>query len=66
MGNRLGQFTQPSLTVRNIGSKQILVMAVERLAIEILVVTIAEGHGRARQCVIHAPIEARHFPLGGL
>ncbi|MBB4427313.1 hypothetical protein GGD66_005895 [Bradyrhizobium sp. CIR48] len=57
------QFLEPALAIGDVRRKEILVMIVERLSLKVLVGTVSEGDGCARNCVIDTPVEAGLLPL---
>src|SRR3954470_5604814 len=57
------QFLEPPLAVGDVGRKEILMMAVDRLPFEIFIGAVAEGDGCTRKCVINASSEANLLPL---
>ena len=53
MGDFGCQLLEAPLPVQHLGSKQVLVVIIERLALQIFVGSVAERHGSACQYVIH-------------
>lgn len=58
-----GEFLQTPLAIGNLSAEQVLMVAIERLALQIFVGIISQGHGGARQDILNPPVEARLFPL---
>jgi hypothetical protein len=63
MSDRGAELLEPALAVQDLLVEQILMVIVERLALEIFVIAVAEGHGRTRQHVFDPAVQARLFPL---
>ncbi|MGY4434457.1 hypothetical protein ACVWWO_006934 [Bradyrhizobium sp. F1.13.1] len=63
MSDGVCQFLEPPLAVGDIGGKEILMMAVDRLPFEIFIGAVSEGDGCTRKCVINASSEADLLPL---
>ena len=66
MRNRGTELREPALAVQYLLVEQILMVTVQRLALKIFVVAIAESHGRSRQHVFDTAVQARLLPLGCL
>ncbi len=63
VSNAADQFLEPALAVRDVGRKEILMMIVERLPLEIFVGAVSEGDGRTREGIVDTPVEAGLLPL---
>ncbi len=63
MGDRGSELLEAPLTVSNLGTEQVLVTAIERLAFKIFVCPIPKGHSSACQDVLDPSIQARLFIL---
>ena len=63
MCDRGGEFVEATLTVGNFGAEQVLMMAIEGVAFQIFVGSVAHGNGGARQSILDPPVKARSFLL---
>lgn len=58
MGDFFRQFLEAALPVRNLDRKQILMVAVARIALQIFVGAVAKRHCRTRQDILNPLVEA--------
>ncbi|MCK1362246.1 hypothetical protein IVB28_25955 [Bradyrhizobium sp. 199] len=63
MSNAACQFLEPALAIRDVGRKEILMMIVERLPLEIFIGPVSEGDGCTREGIVNPPVEAGLLPL---
>ena len=56
MRDGIGQFLQAPLTVRNLATEKILMMIIERFALEIFIGSVAKRHRSTRQDVLYPPV----------
>src|SRR5580698_5971049 len=57
--DRGGEFVEATLTVGNFGAEQVLMMAIDGVAFQIFVGSVAHGNGGARQGILDPPVKAR-------
>ena len=63
MRDRYGEFLEAPLPVGNLGTEQVLMVAVERLPLQVFVGAIADGHGGAGQHIFHPTVKPQLFQL---
>ncbi len=64
MGDGRSKLSQSALAVLNFLVEKIVVMNVQRFAIQILVVAITERHGRSRQDIFNPTVQSCLFLFG--
>src|ERR1700732_2213794 len=63
MRDRIRKLLEATLSVGNFGAEQVLMMAVERLALQVLVGAVSQSNRRACQYILNPPAKARLFLL---
>src|SRR5271167_4147160 len=63
MRDRCRELLEATLAVGDLGAEQVLVMAVERLALQVLIGPVSLRNRGARQHIVNPPVKARLFPL---